>query len=619
MPKDIRRRFVIAAGGVAISLAACARERPALPVVKANDNRVAAGTRHGDTLRVVLTAVKARWYPESDSGPSVDVIAFAEEGKAPQVPAPMIRVSEGTIVDVTVRNALADSSLHVAGLWSRPNDGKDTTVLEPGGSRHLTFSAGEPGSYLYLASPGAHRLAFGTDDERETAAGAFIVDARGAAPDDRVLVMNVWGEQRTPDTYVNALAINGHSWPNTERLTATVGDTMRWRVINATVRGHPMHLHGFYFTVDGSGDMRRDTAYAPGARRLAVTEEIDAFQTRALRIVPEREGNWLFHCHLGFHVIPGAARLVADSATDAHAAMSADVTQHMAGLVMGIHVAPRPGAAVAARDATPSRRLDLFVDEGARRGHAPRAFGYVLQRGPLRPAPDSIERVGSPLVLTRGEPTDIVVHNRLNVATAVHWHGIELESYSDGVAGWSGTPGHLAPMIAPADSFTAHLALRRAGTFIYHTHLGDLEQLTSGLYGALIVLDPGKSFDAAHDHVFVAGWDGPDAFTVVNGEVRPAPLVFDAGRTHRMRFVGIGVVAGGEYTLKRESKLVTWRAVAKDGAELPAAQAKVQPSKVSMMAGETYDYEFTPTPGEYMLSGTVDGGGPAWHQRIIVK
>jgi len=116
---------------------------------------------------------------------------------------------------------------------------------------------------------------------------------------------------------------------------------------------------------------------------------------------------------------------------------------------------------------------------------SPRALGYVLQSDNRIPAADSVELPGSVIVLTKNEPTDITVVNRLRESSAVHWHGIELESYSDGVAGWSGSMDHLAPMIAAGDSFTARLTLPRTGTFIYHTHLNDIEQLTSGLYGAI--------------------------------------------------------------------------------------------------------------------------------------
>ena len=59
--------------------------------------------------------------------------------------------------------------------------------------------------------------------------------------------------------------------------------------------------------------------------------------------------------------------------------------------------------------------------------------------------PDSVEIPGSPLVLTRGELTYITIVNRLSAATAVHWHGMELPSYYDGVTGLSGNAAGRAP------------------------------------------------------------------------------------------------------------------------------------------------------------------------------
>ena len=47
---------------------------------------------------------------------------------------------------------------------------------------------------------------------------------------------------------------------------------------------------------------------------------------------------------------------------------------------------------------------------------------------------------GPVLVLTRGEPVEITLVNRMTEPTAIHWHGIELESYDDGVPGWGGSP-----------------------------------------------------------------------------------------------------------------------------------------------------------------------------------
>jgi FtsP/CotA-like multicopper oxidase with cupredoxin domain len=222
-------------------------------------------------------------------------------------------------------------------------------------------------------------------------------------------------------------------------------------------------------------------------------------------------------------------------------------------------------------------------------------------------------------VLNRNEPTDIVVVNRLAEPAAIHWHGIELESYSDGVAGWSGYGDHLAPSIQPGDSFFAHLTLPRAGTFIYHTHMNDIEQLTSGLYGGIVVLEPGRRFDPRRDHIYVAGWDSEqNPHLLVNGDSLPAPLDLSAGVSHRFRFVNIGAAERFPFSIYRDTSLVTWKMLARDGAELPPAQALTVPSVDWLDVGETRDVEIVPLPGMYRLV-IGDPAKPEWVQVLQAR
>jgi FtsP/CotA-like multicopper oxidase with cupredoxin domain len=600
--RRLSSRELSLAAVAATALLAAAPARPArpaeLPVVQPNDNRAAAGRWRGDTLALQLVVRRARWFPEAEGGPSIIVDAFGEEGRAPQIPAPLIRVRAGTPIVATVRNALPDSTITVHGLHTRPAATWGVVRLAPGETRTVRFTAGTPGTYLYFASVGT---ANPDSAERETTGGALVVDAPGARRDDRVLVINIWGYAKDSLTYPNALAINGKSWPWSERLSASLGDSVRYRLVNASTRVHPMHLHGFYFRLDAEGDGLGDTTFAPAARRLAVTETMLPGSTMDLVWYADRPGNWLLHCHLAFHVIPEAALLESPPA-GAHHALSADPAQHMAGLIMGITVRPPRGWREPPRPEP--QRLRLLVQEGRPRGRSPRAMGYVLQEGDAPPAPDSIRIAGPVLVLTRGRPADITIVNHLDEPTGVHWHGIELESYSDGVVGWSGAGRHVAPPVAPGDSFVAHLLQPRAGTFIYHTHLGDLVQLTSGLYGAIVVLEPGQRFDPRTDHVFVAGWDG-DAdppHLLVNGDSLPKPLELAAGTTHRLRFVNIGAAGFVRFAMKRDTSLVRWHALARDGADLDAAMRVERPAAVVLNVGQTADAGFEPREaGEYVL------------------
>ena len=242
----------------------------------------------------------------------------------------------------------------------------------------------------------------------------------------------------------------------------------------------------------------------------------------------------------------------------------------------------------------PAKRLHLFVQSDSVAGDSARRWGYVLQRG-AEPNRDSVESPGPLLLLTRGEPTSIEVTNRTSQPTSVHWHGIELESFYDGVAGWSGSSRATEPAIRPGASFEVHITPRRAGTFMYHTHFNDMVQQYGGLVGPLIVLEPGERWDADREVLFMIS-DGPHATMRVNGSASPPPRVLHAGTTYRIRVADIAIYHQRvPVRLVRDSSALTWRAVAKDGFTLPAQQSTVGPSATFVSSGETADFEFTPT------------------------
>src|SRR5262249_18335029 len=162
-------------------------------------------------------------------------------------------------------------------------------------------------------------------------------------------------------------------------------------------------------------------------------------------------------------------------------------------------------------------------------------------------------------------------------ATAIHWHGLEIESYYDGVPLWDGTPQRTTPYIAPGSSFTAYMTPPRAGTFIYHTHWNDVRQLLGGMYGAILVLEPGQKYDPTTDKVFVLGRNGTNDMRdplVLNGSPQPGVMVLLTGQTYRFRIVNITPLDSTlTASLTNEGKASKWRPIAKDGADLPASKA----------------------------------------------
>ena len=299
--------------------------------------------------------------------------------------------------------------------------------------------------------------------------------------------------------------INGKAWPNTERLSYDVGDTVRFRIVNTSIAVHPMHLHGFYFNVESRGDGTRDSIFDPaGSPHRVVTER--ATPGRTFTMIVGAGARRQLDVPLS-RQLSRAAQSLRSTDRRPPAEHELHVQNHalemMGGLVMGVEVRDR-GVAQTSNEPPARRRLRLVASNrlrrhGRRTGVRLRACTTAGRRrpasGPLLPGPT--------ILLKRGEPVSITVVNHLAEATAVHWHGIELDSYYDGVAGFAGHPGRIAPAIAPRDSFEARFTPPRSGTFIYHPHADEVRQQQAGMSGALIVVDSLESFNPANDIVLL--------------------------------------------------------------------------------------------------------------------
>jgi FtsP/CotA-like multicopper oxidase with cupredoxin domain len=607
--------------------------------VRANDNRAAAGTMRGGVLTLRLAARVAMWHPDGDGAPGAPTQAFAEEGSPARIPGPLVRVPAGTEAAVTVRNALADT-LRVYGLRDRPAApgaaaaAAAPLVLAPGEARGVRLRLDAPGTYFYWGTSTGRTLDFRTGSDAQLT-GAIVVDSartpHGPAR-DRVFVIGMWTDTTArsmrPRRRVLAV-INGRSWPHTERLAYAVGDSVRWRLINASADLHPMHLHGFYFRVDARGDGLADTVYGDGVARLANTESLNAGHTRLVTWVPERAGNWLFHCHVPEHFgLRGPLGTPPAAGHGAHAAQAgpAGPAAHaMSGLVLGVAVgdAGRPRA-VAPRAAGAPRALRLLVRANAASTRSAPHYGFAAHaRGSPEPPPDSGRRAGAPLVLTRGAPVRITVVNRLAEPTAVHWHGIELESLYDGVPGFSGMGSQTTPMIAPGDSFEVRFTPPRAGTFIYHTHVDEERQQDAGLAGPLLVMEPGARWDPARDIPVLLGspgdFDAEVRTLAVNGRVDPPPLRIEAGRPHRLRIINMSARRAAVFVeLRRDSTRLAWTPLAKDGADLPPAFRRPVPARHQLGIGETLDVEVTADTRGGRLALLVMLG-PRANNRLLVR
>ena len=85
------------------------------------------------------------------------------------------------------------------------------------------------------------------------------------------------------------------------------GEVLRLVLVNNTMMHHPMHLHGHFFRllIPDAGD----PAYAP----LKHTVDVPPMSRRTIEFLASEDRDWLFHCHLLYHMMAGMARVVSYS------------------------------------------------------------------------------------------------------------------------------------------------------------------------------------------------------------------------------------------------------------------------------------------------------------------
>ncbi|HVZ78684.1 MAG TPA: multicopper oxidase domain-containing protein [Gemmatimonadaceae bacterium] len=604
---------------------------PAGASIAFNDNRSSVGTMRNGELQVHLEVDSGDWRPYGADGPALRMLAFREVGKPLQDPGPMLRVVAGTRVHAWVTNHAA-STLVLHGFSRHHQPVMDTLVVAPGATREVTFTADEQGTFYYWGSTTGADFAdrLYTDDQLN---GALIVDPADPAmrKPDRVFVISWYLPGRNangaPDFDNGFFVFNGRPWPNTERLSYQQGDSIRWRFINATADVHPLHLHGFFFRVNARGDEARDTVYWQAQQRMGVTELMDVGTTMDVAWMADRPGAWIFHCHLNWHVVPNprvGAQVETDSvrlhemmAGPPMATMDDHMKKAMGGLMLALNITPRPGW----HDyAGPSRHMHLYIVSDSARSDTLRRFGYELTEG-NQPAPATprIQWPGPTIVLHRGQPTTITVVNRSPEPSQVHWHGLEIESYYDGVAGLSSNGSAMAPMIMPGDSFQVHVTPPRAGSFMYHTHVNDVRQQSHGLYGAIVVLDSGETWNPDRDRIVMVSTNQLDE-SVLDGGSADTVATLIAGEGYRLRLMNISLDDPfAQISLERGNTNTSWLPLAKDGYPLPEWQRMSRTARQLVSIGETYDMQVKFSgPTDAILVARGSDGHVIGRQRLHV-
>jgi FtsP/CotA-like multicopper oxidase with cupredoxin domain len=228
-----------------------------------------------------LMAMPLAW----EVAPGQTVQAWAYNG---QVPGPEIQVHTGDHIRVVLTNHLDEpTTIHWHGV-TVPNamDGVPYVTQDPvmpGQTFTYEFTVVDrPGMYLY------HSHFDSNEQVGRGLYGAFVIE-----PD-----RPSWDVEYTQIVNDGLLGytINGKGWPATAPLTATLGQTVLLRLSNVGQMLHPLHLHGYHFTVISQDGAPVAEPYSADTLVVAPGE------TYEVVVKATEPGVWALHCHILSHV-----------------------------------------------------------------------------------------------------------------------------------------------------------------------------------------------------------------------------------------------------------------------------------------------------------------------------
>ena len=190
---------------------------------------------------------------------------------------------------------------------------------------------------------------------------------------------------------------------------------------------------------------------------------------------------------------------------------------------------------------------------------------------------------GPTLRFKEGDKVRVYYRNDLDEASSIHWHGLIVPNSMDGV-------GLLTqPPVMPGETFVYEFEIPTTpGTFMYHAHMNDLEQVSMGLSGAFIV-DPRDGGDGRFDQDRIVLLNNIQGRYLVNGKEFPNidPWLVRKGDVLRVRIINISPIEvhpmhfHGHFT----------KEIARDGTDLGRTEDGRVENTVLIAPGQTIDVE----------------------------
>jgi hypothetical protein len=236
-------------------------------------------------------------------------------------PGPTIEVTEGDRLRILFENRLPEpTTIHWHGLEVPIEmDGVPAIsqpLVYPGERYTYEFTVRQNGTFFYHTHMAMQEML--------GLLGFFIIHPRQAyrplVQKDFGIVLQEWAvlpANTVPNTLsmeFNWLTFNGKAGPAATPMLVKQGERVRIRLINIGMDHHPIHLHGFQFTVTGTeaGRVPESAWYRQNTVLVGVA------QARDIEFDAVYPGDWMLHCHLPHHMMNGMVSMVGPMAHWAH-------------------------------------------------------------------------------------------------------------------------------------------------------------------------------------------------------------------------------------------------------------------------------------------------------------
>lgn len=222
-------------------------------------------------------------------------------------PGPTIEITEGDRVRIIVKNELPEpTTVHWHGIeLPFAQDGSASAdPIMPGKTHTYEFTPYQSGTYFYHSGFNIGR------QDMYGLMGFLIIHPKNGYEDkidrDIAILMQEWAIM-PGNIYPNIVTMqfnwftfNGHVGPSIPVMNIQQGERVRIRFGTMMMDNHPIHIHGFVWTVVGTegGPIQKS------AQWKSTTIEVPVGTTRDVEFVAWNPGSWPFHCHKMHHTMP---------------------------------------------------------------------------------------------------------------------------------------------------------------------------------------------------------------------------------------------------------------------------------------------------------------------------